>query len=239
MSKLGRRVPLYLLVPRTKRHFTPATTNLLAFHDAARALTSKKETATRQAELRRAVSPCLIDVIAADTDGQLIRDAGACLLMQETLLYAEDVDKLPTIAALVAPLATPYRQTFSMDPDPTNPAVHTIDLSWAARLYKLVFQAGHFQIATKAVDVVPGFEPYSLAFAEAFWTAVKGAGTAAEVACGGGAFVMVELIERLRASDSKLLADVKKEFSTKARRQQAEASTAKGSKLFLEKISAL
>jgi pumilio family protein 6 len=90
VSKLGRRVPLYLLVPRTKRHFTPATTNLLAFHDAARAKTSKKETATRQAELRKAVSPGLIEVIVGDSEGELIRDAGACLLMQETLLYAED-----------------------------------------------------------------------------------------------------------------------------------------------------
>jgi pumilio family protein 6 len=146
---------------------------------------------------------------------------------------------MPTISSLVAPVARPYKQSFSMDPDPTNPAVHVIDLSWAARLYKLVFQAGHYSMATKTIDVVPGFEAYSLAFAEAFWKAVEDAGTVVDVACGGGAFVMVELIERLRAGESPLLAEVKKTFAAPAARKRAEESKAKGSKLFLEKLNSL
>lgn len=261
LSKLGRRVPLYLLVPRNKRHFTPATTQLLAYHDEARAKTSKKETATRQAELRKAVSPGLIEVIAGDLEGGLIRDAGACLLMQETLLYAEDgtffccqlysldtvltftlallADKLSTIASLVAPLSTPYKRCFSMDPDPTDPAVHTLDLSWAARLYKLVFQGGHFNSTTKSIDPVPGFEDYSLQFSEAFWDAVKSGGTVVEIATGGGAFVFVELIARLKAGKSAKLEEVKKYFGRSEVKKETAESTAKGSKVLLEALSSL
>jgi pumilio family protein 6 len=63
LSKLGRRIPLYLLTPRSKRHFIPSTVQLLAYHDAARALTSKKDPAVRTSELRKAVSPGLIKVL--------------------------------------------------------------------------------------------------------------------------------------------------------------------------------
>lgn len=291
-SKLGRRVPLYLLTPRSKRHFIPSTIALLAYHDTARALTSKKDPAVRTSELRKAVSPGLIEVIKDDVQGALVRDAGASLLVGEVLLYAEDgeflvclcfacvfvedgddkggwtkqaggtsnveadppslllsllflpslppiaADKLSTIPTLVAPLLRKYTQTHTLDPDPSSPSVHTIDLSYASRLYKLLLQGGHHSFATKSIDTVPGAEVFALAFAEAFWKETKEAGTLVEMACGGGAFVVAECVERLKGGGSELVSECRKVFGA-GERARVEGSGAKGSKVLLEKLESL
>lgn len=245
LSKLGRRVPLYLLTPRSKRHFIPSTIALLSYHDAARALTSKKDAAVRSAELRKAVSPGLLDVIREDLEGTLVRDAGATLLVGEVLLYADvsseeekDNTKESVIPTLLAPLLRKYTRTHTLDPDPTNPSVHTIDLSYAARLYKLLLQGGHHNFTTKSIDAVPGAEVFALAFAEAFWRETKAAGTLVDMACGGGAFVVVECVERLKVGESKLLSEVRTVFGV-AERKRVESSDAKGAKVLVEKVESL
>lgn len=238
VSKLGRRVPLYLLTPRAKRHFIPSTIQLLAYHDAARATTSKKDPLIRQTELRKAVSPGLVEVVAQDIEGKLVRDAGASLLVGEVLLYAEGADKLTAIPTLLGPLQRPYVQTYKLDPDPESPTVHSIDLSYAARLYKLLLQGGHHNFATKSIDVVPGAEVFALAFAEAFWRETKQAGTLVDMACGGGAFVVTELIERLKVGESKLVDEVRTVFGP-GELARIKASGNKGFQVLLDKIDSI
>jgi pumilio family protein 6 len=234
LSKLGRRIPLYLLTPRSKRHFIPSTVQLLAYHDAARALTSKKDPAVRTSELRKAVSPGLIKVLEEE-GGALVRDPGASLLAGEVLLYAEGVDKLSTIEPLISSLLIPYKQTYSLDPDPTDPSVHTIDFSYSSRLFKLLLQAGHHSFATKSIEVVEGMEPYALAFAEAFWRKTSEAGTLVPMACGGGAFVVTECIERLKIGGSELVKEVGEVFGEDEIKAVRE-SGAKGAKVLEEKL---
>lgn len=138
---------------------------------------------------------------------------------------------------LVAPMSRPYKQTFSLDPDPTNPEVHVIDLSWASRVYKLLLQGGHHVFATQSIDVVPGSETFALAFAEALWDEAKRAGTLVDVACGGGAFVVTELVERLRVGGSAKAKEVDAVFDAGARARIKEAKP-KGMDVLLAKLDA-
>jgi hypothetical protein len=89
--KHGRRALLYLLVPRSPRHFTPATTALLVETDAARARTSKKDADVRLREIRTAAAEGptgLLKLAEGRMDG-MARDPGASLLLAEILLYSE------------------------------------------------------------------------------------------------------------------------------------------------------
>ena len=86
--KHGRRAFLYLLVPRSRRHFTPATTAPRVETDAARARTSKKDTDVRLREIRAAATegPTGLSKLAEERmDGM----GGASLLLAEILLYSE------------------------------------------------------------------------------------------------------------------------------------------------------
>lgn len=145
------------------------------------------------------------------------------------------VNKAAAIPTLVAPMARPYKQTFTLDPDPSNPTVHVIDLSWAARVYKLLLQGGHHVFATHSIDVVPGSETFALAFAEALWDETNLAGSLVDVACGGGAFVVTELVERLRVGGSARVKDVGKVFDAGARARIKEAKP-KGMDVLLAKL---
>lgn len=89
--KHGRRALLYLLVPRSPRHFTPATNVLLAETDAARARTSKKDADVREREIRAAASEGRGGLLhlAEEKMDDMIRDPGASLLLAEILLYSE------------------------------------------------------------------------------------------------------------------------------------------------------
>lgn len=89
-SPQGRRTIFYLLVPRTRRHFTPAQIVSL---DEIRNLSSstgksKKEAAVREEEIRRAGSGELIEWVARD-GGKLASETGGSLVVGEIMLYAE------------------------------------------------------------------------------------------------------------------------------------------------------
>ncbi|KAJ7916192.1 armadillo-type protein [Mycena leptocephala] len=77
----GRRALLYLIVPRTRRHFTPAQIASLAETDEVRARTSKKTQEVREAEIRAGASEAL--------GGLLLRETGASLVVTEIMLFAE------------------------------------------------------------------------------------------------------------------------------------------------------
>lgn len=84
----GRRAIFHLLVPRTRRHFTPAQISSLTETDVARATTSKKEEGLRRDEIRKAASPDLLDFVKLK-GAETARDAGGSLVVLEIMLEAD------------------------------------------------------------------------------------------------------------------------------------------------------
>ncbi|KIY70047.1 ARM repeat-containing protein [Cylindrobasidium torrendii FP15055 ss-10] len=160
-SPQGRRVLMYLLTPRTKRHFTPAQINTISETDSIRGKTSKKDAAAREAEIRTGVSEALLSWIAENAD-KVVRDPGGSLVVTEAMLYA-DGDKTAASAALVSAVAHTYPST-----DAANP--HLIDLAHSGRMYKTLLQGGHFNKTSRAVEKLPRWD--GGAFAQAFIEAV-------------------------------------------------------------------
>lgn len=94
-SPQGRRALFYLLVPRTRRHFTPAQIATLAETDEIRARTSKKDANIREEEVRKAASESLLDFVR-DEGAQSARETGGSLIVAEIMLYAEGGDCFPS-----------------------------------------------------------------------------------------------------------------------------------------------
>jgi pumilio family protein 6 len=86
-DKQGRKVLLYLLTPRSSRHFIPSTVAQLKQVDEAAAKTSKKDKDIRRKELKDVISPDLIKLVE-DQGEQLLRETGSSLLVAEILLSA-------------------------------------------------------------------------------------------------------------------------------------------------------
>ncbi|KAI6121177.1 armadillo-type protein [Pisolithus sp. B1] len=85
----GRRSLFYLLVPRTRRHFTPAQIGIIAETDSIREKTSKKYSDVR---------PSLLKFVE-EKGAEVARDTGGSLAVLEIMLYAEG-DKSAAISAL-------------------------------------------------------------------------------------------------------------------------------------------
>ncbi|KAH9031960.1 ARM repeat-containing protein [Lactarius hengduanensis] len=185
-SAAGRRTLLYPIVPRHRRHYTPAMISTISKTDDLRAHTSKKSSDVRTAEICVAASPELLSWIVRD-GAEVSRDTGGSLVITEIMLEAHG-DKGAAIEALLSPLETDY---------PSEGSPHPIDLPHTSRLYKILLQGGHFSRDTKAIESRPNFEPS--AFATAFLRHVTPANITA-MAQGGGGFVIAALIERVLAS---------------------------------------
>lgn len=109
----GRRAILYLIVPRTRRHFTPAMIEELRECDRARdglsgkaqtgldaevngetpaagatGGTSKKSAETRMEEVRKGASESLIQWVT-DKGAEMVRDPGGSLVVAEIMLSAD------------------------------------------------------------------------------------------------------------------------------------------------------
>jgi pumilio homology domain family member 6 len=84
----GRRALFHLLVPRTRRHFTPAQIATLAETDEVRGRTSKKDTSVREEEVRKAASEGLLQFVT-DEGAKVGRETGGSLVVAEIMLYAE------------------------------------------------------------------------------------------------------------------------------------------------------
>lgn len=87
-STQGRRSLLYLLVPRTRRHFTPAQIATLAETDTARARTSKKTPEVREQEIRAGASEALIEWVREKGE-ELAREPAGSLVVTDVMLFAE------------------------------------------------------------------------------------------------------------------------------------------------------
>ncbi|KAA1477859.1 ARM repeat-containing protein [Dentipellis sp. KUC8613] len=226
-TSAGRRTLLYPIIQRDRRHFTPAILNSLAETDALREKTSKKDPEARAQEVRAAASPDLVSWIARE-GAAVSRDTGGSLVVTEVMLEA-DGDKTEAMDALLAPLAEPYPSS-----DPTKP--HSIDLPHTARMYKTLLQGGHFSQASRKVESAPRFD--AAAFAAAF-VRIVGRERTLQIARGGGAFVVAELLERVKEQGSgQTKAEVKK-WVKELGKDKAEGEGVKGWNVLMEKVEAL
>jgi pumilio family protein 6 len=87
LDKHGRKLLLYLLAPRSTRHFIPSTIAQLKQSDESAAKTSKKDKDIRRKELKAVMSPDLLKLV--EQGEQLLRDTGASILVTEILLTAD------------------------------------------------------------------------------------------------------------------------------------------------------
>jgi len=200
-SPQGRRTLLYLLVPRSRRHFTPAQTAVLAETDKVRdgvegkrEGTSKKDAAVRATEVRQAASPDLIEWVRTD-GASAVRETGGSLVVGDIMLFAEG-DKTAASKALLEPVGASYPSSTGDEPE-NETSLHAIQLPHTSRTYKTLLQGGHFSHATKTVERAPHFSPGK--FAEEFVNVVgQDKENALRIAKGDGAFVFAELLERIR-----------------------------------------
>ena len=84
----GRRSLFYLLVPRTRRHFTPSQIAIIAETDIIREKTSKKDNVMRTTEIRQAASPGLLKFVE-EKGAEIARDTGGSLVVLEIMLYSD------------------------------------------------------------------------------------------------------------------------------------------------------
>lgn len=90
----GRRALFHLLVPRTRRHFTPAQIVNLSETDGVRARTSKKDSNIREDEVRKAASDALLEFVVEE-GVSVSRETGGSLVVAEIMLYADGGQSFP------------------------------------------------------------------------------------------------------------------------------------------------
>jgi len=240
----GRRALFYLLVPRSRRHFTPAQITIIAETDSIRGKTSKKSADVREGEIRTAASEGLLKFVE-DNGAEAARDTGGSLVVLEIMLYADggwcislDVpfftkswftDKSAAIQSLLQPLASTYPSEDASKP-------HPIDLPHTSRMYKSLFQGGHFSHSTKSVIRSPSFSPS--AFASAFMVTV-GKDVTIAMAGGEGAFVIAEFLQRIIEDGSIEERRTVKNWFDEEVDDSMKKSETKGRNVLLEKIDAL
>ncbi|KAJ3782680.1 armadillo-type protein [Lentinula aff. detonsa] len=266
-SPQGRRAIFYLLVPRSRRHFTIVQIRALGDTDNARdgvrigikqgseegattgEGTSKKSPVVRQEEIRRGSSEALLKWIE-ERGADLVREAAESLVVGEIMLYAEG-DKSPASQTLLRALATLYPAS-SATSAPSS--AHPIDLPHASRLYKTLLQGGHFNHSLKSVEINERWDP--TAFAVDFVKIVGGDdGTVVKDICTkgerNGSFVVAELCGALvgtgDVSSDKVAAKEARDklngwLSTSETRkgiEEGEKDGARGTKVLLDAIGRL
>jgi len=226
-SPQGRRGLFYLLVPRTRRHFTPAQIVSLSETDETRARTSKKDAAVREDELRKAASESLLEFVVNE-GGKVSRETGGSLVVAEIMLYA-DGDKTAAMNALLDPLMAEYPSR-----DPAVP--HPIDLPHTSRMYKTLLQGGHFSHSDHTITRSPAFSP--LEFAKTF-IKVVGERSTISMAGGDGAFLVAELLERVNEEGDDHQKGLLKSWFKEDVQNMLKSEDRKGRSLLLGKIAKL
>ncbi|KZV70153.1 ARM repeat-containing protein [Peniophora sp. CONT] len=214
----GRRALLYPLAPRSTRHFTPALSASLAETDSIRALTSKKDTSARQAEVRTSASAELIDWVERH-GAEVVRDTGGSLVVLEIMLSAEG-EKGEASKALLQPLAVEDGED--------------VDMPHVARMHKALLQGGHFSRSTGTIEKAERWDAgaYAKTFVE-----VVGKDRTKAMARGTGAFVVAELLERVRVDgDAKVRGEMRMWFEGF---EGEEGESVKGWSTLIEKVEAL
>jgi len=246
----GRRALLYLIAPRSRRHFTPSHIATLAEIDEIRAKTSKKAAESREAEVRKAASEGLLAWVK-EGGNTLVRDPGASLVVTDIMLDADDgtltfftlwlilthisADKTEAISTLLSIVSTPYPSTDLSYPH------HPIDLPHTSRLYKTLLQGGHFNRKTESVDPSPNWDAsaFALRFAESTKPYLVDFCTKGE---RNGAFVVAELAAALVRSEGEEAAEARKMLKglfKKDVKKDIEKGELRGKAVLLEKLAAL
>ncbi|KDN34057.1 hypothetical protein RSAG8_12845, partial [Rhizoctonia solani AG-8 WAC10335] len=228
---LARRVLLYLLVPRTPRHFTPALLRTISQTDFAQGTTSKKDPGVRRAELRAAASQGMIKAIEDDAEA-LVRDRGASVFVGEVMLFTEG-DKSKALDALLIPISSAYTppEPESDLSDPTT-VTHILNLSHASRLYKTLIQGGHFNQQTKEIE---RSEQAAEDVAGKFMHAA-GKENVTSMALGEGGFVVAEVIGKLKEEgNQEKLKEIRSWFKQDIREQLSQGNI-RGSAVLLERL---
>ncbi|KAB5590423.1 Pumilio like domain containing protein [Ceratobasidium theobromae] len=228
---LARRILLYLLVPRTSRHFTPALLRTIAQTDFAQGVTSKKDPRIRTVELRLAASPGMIKAVEENAEA-LVRDRGASVFVGEVMLFAEG-DKTKALKALLAPISSPYTPP-EPNSDLSDPTVstHILNLSHASRLYKSLVQGGHFNQQTKQIELAE-YAPRRVA--SAFMNAA-GHENVLAMALGEGGFVIAEVIGKLKEEGDKDNLEQIRSWFGNSTREKLKKGNSRGSMVLLQRL---
>ena len=118
-----------------------------------------------------------------------------------------------------------------------SPQSISTESAHVSRLYKTLLQGGHYNQATKTVDVCPYFDP--LAFAQAFVMAANKEDVI-QMTVTGGAFVTIELVQALRkGGDGLAELDTLQSWLDEAARSRIQKSDTKGRDLLLQNIALL
>lgn len=114
--------------------------------------------------------------------------------------------------------------------------MHLIDIPHSSRLFKALIQGGHFEQATK--QVVPCSAWSASAFVSRFLKAA-GKDNIVRMAKGNGAFVVVELVQRVNEEGSAEEKKTLKEWFGPSVLAEIEAGNGKGSSVLLERLRSL
>ncbi|KAF9527234.1 armadillo-type protein [Crepidotus variabilis] len=229
-SPQGRRSVLYLIVPRTRRHFTPAQIACLSETDITRVKTSKKSPESREEEIRKVASEDLLKWIE-DSAHLLAKEPNGCLVLAEVLLHA-DGDKSKAAQSLLKVISTPLEDSSQL-----------IDIPTTSRLFKTLLQGGHYNHTTSIVEPVPTSMWDSCKFAIDFIEVVGQEEIVTMcVGRGNGTFVVAEMMEALIRCEVEDVTEVRKTVKGwfgKELIEKIEAGETKGKKILLEKLALL
>ncbi|KAL4080018.1 armadillo-type protein [Scleroderma yunnanense] len=226
-SPQGRRSLFYLLVPRTRRHFTPSQIAVIAETDTIREKTSKKDNVLRTMEIRQAAGSGLLKFVE-EKGAEIARDTGGSLVVLEIMLYSEG-DKSAAISALIEPLVAAYPSDESTRP-------HPVDLPHTSRMYKSLLQGGHFSHSAKTVERTESFS--AAQFASALLSAVDKK-TLLAIAEGNGTFLVAELLERIQEEGGDEEKKKIKDWFGRSFISNLRDHNVKGKNVLIEKIEAL
>jgi len=225
----GLRALVYLLTPRSRRHFMPAQIVSLEETDSTRARTSKKDSEARATEVRKFASEPLLQWIAGN-GSKVVREPKGTLVATEVMLYAEG-DKTAATKTLLDTLTVPY-------PSSDSP-LHPIDLAWTSRMYKTLLQGGHYSHKAQSIETAEHWD--ALQFATSFINTVPRNVVIAMSTEGerNGAFVVAALCETLAKSDKSSGRQTLKNWFGEKERELIRKGDGRGKDLLLEKLALL
>ncbi|RHZ79813.1 hypothetical protein Glove_140g119 [Diversispora epigaea] len=135
-DKYGHRVILYLLTGRSRMYFNYDTLKLLAQGDEIRLKTSKKDPIIRATELRKSITPALIQYAQKNTTKMFSKPYTTQILC-ETILYGESTveEKIPILENV----------TKLISDTPKN-SKDNIMITYANRFLKILVRGQHWTI---------------------------------------------------------------------------------------------
>jgi pumilio family protein 6 len=127
---------------------------------------------------------------------------------------------------LLNPFISPY-------PSAENAKPHPIDLPHASRMYKTLLQGGHFSREMMSISRCPSYSPSE--FTTMLVKRIEKE-TILGMAKGNGAFVVAELVERVKDEGDR---DTVKGWFGEKEMEELKGGDGKGRKVLLEKLEGL